>query len=102
MSTILLQPGLEEIVKQCRGRNLFFSNDIPKAIREAQLIFISVNTPTKTYGRGKVGFSLNISLDFSFCSSFSCLVSFLLDKLVYFLIFSTSNHFFKVPLKTRN
>uniref|UniRef100_F1L138 UDP-glucose 6-dehydrogenase n=1 Tax=Ascaris suum TaxID=6253 RepID=F1L138_ASCSU len=49
----IYEPGLEEIVKQCRGRNLFFSNDIPKAIREAQLIFISVNTPTKTYGRGK-------------------------------------------------
>lgn len=49
-----LQPGLEEVVFRCRGKNLFFSDDIPKAIREAQLIFISVNTPTKTYGKGKV------------------------------------------------
>ncbi|MFH4976655.1 hypothetical protein AB6A40_003364 [Gnathostoma spinigerum] len=49
----IYEPGLDEIVKQCRGKNLFFSNDTAKAIREAQLIFISVNTPTKTYGRGK-------------------------------------------------
>ncbi|KAI1717366.1 UDP-glucose/GDP-mannose dehydrogenase family, NAD binding domain-containing protein [Ditylenchus destructor] len=49
----IFEPGLEEIVKECRGRNLFFSLDIQKAIREADLIFISVNTPTKTYGRGK-------------------------------------------------
>lgn len=48
------QPGLEDIVKECRGRNLFFSDDIPTVIREADMIFISVNTPTKMYGRGKV------------------------------------------------
>uniref|UniRef100_A0A915MUN1 UDP-glucose 6-dehydrogenase n=1 Tax=Meloidogyne javanica TaxID=6303 RepID=A0A915MUN1_MELJA len=45
--------GLDELINTCRGRNLFFSNDIPAAIQSAQLIFISVNTPTKTYGRGK-------------------------------------------------
>lgn len=49
----IFEPGLEKIVKTCRGKNLFFSDNIPKAINEADLIFISVNTPTKTYGRGK-------------------------------------------------
>eukprot|EP00064_Thunnus_orientalis_P010808 superscaffoldBa00001501_g10835 len=46
-------PGLKEVVESCRGRNLFFSTDIDSAIREADLVFISVNTPTKTYGMGK-------------------------------------------------
>lgn len=41
------------MVKQCRNVNLFFSNDIKTAIREAELIFISVNTPTKTFGNGR-------------------------------------------------
>ncbi|RCN36889.1 nucleotide sugar dehydrogenase [Ancylostoma caninum] len=49
----IFEPGLDEIVFAARGRNLHFITDIPKAIREADLIFISVNTPTKTYGRGK-------------------------------------------------
>jgi UDPglucose 6-dehydrogenase len=47
------EPGLAEIVAEARGRNLFFSTDVEKAIDEAQMIFISVNTPTKTYGLGK-------------------------------------------------
>lgn len=47
------EPGLAEIVKEVRGRNLFFSTDVDKAIDEAEMIFISVNTPTKTYGIGK-------------------------------------------------
>lgn len=47
------EPGLLEVVKQARGRNLFFDTDIEKGIREADMIFISVNTPTKTYGLGK-------------------------------------------------
>jgi len=47
------EPGLSEIVKEARGRNLFFSTDVDKAIHEADTIFISVNTPTKTYGAGK-------------------------------------------------
>jgi len=47
------EPGLADIVAQARGRNLFFSTDVEKAIDEAQMIFISVNTPTKTYGLGK-------------------------------------------------
>lgn len=48
-----LQPGLDEVVKKCRNKNLFFSNDIETAIDEAELIFISVNTPTKTFGNGR-------------------------------------------------
>lgn len=49
----IFEPGLDEIVFAARGNNLHFVTDIPKAIREADLIFISVNTPTKMYGRGK-------------------------------------------------
>lgn len=47
------EPGLKELVEKTRGKNLFFSTDVDKAIDEAQMIFISVNTPTKTYGKGK-------------------------------------------------
>lgn len=56
------QPGLDDVVKECRGRNLFFSNNIDEAIKEADLIFISVNTPTKTYGIGKVSPSNSVPL----------------------------------------
>ncbi|HET7361249.1 MAG TPA: nucleotide sugar dehydrogenase [Salinimicrobium sp.] len=49
----IYEPGLSEIVKEARGRNLFFSTDIDEAIDKADMIFISVNTPTKTYGIGK-------------------------------------------------
>jgi len=49
----IYEPGLSEIVAEARGRNLFFSTDVDKAIDDAQMIFISVNTPTKTYGKGK-------------------------------------------------
>lgn len=48
----IYEPGLEEVVMECRGRNLFFSTDIDGAIKEADLIFISVNTPTKDFGLG--------------------------------------------------
>lgn len=47
------EPGLGAVVAESRGRNLFFSTEVDKAIDEAELIFISVNTPTKTYGSGK-------------------------------------------------
>ena len=47
------EPGLAEVVQEARGRNLFFSTAVDAAINEAQMIFISVNTPTKTYGIGK-------------------------------------------------
>ena len=46
------EPGLSKVVKEARGRNLFFSTDINKQIDEADMIFISVNTPTKTSGEG--------------------------------------------------
>ena len=49
----IYEPGLSAIVADTRGKNLFFSTDVEKAIDEAQIIFISVNTPTKTYGKGK-------------------------------------------------
>jgi UDPglucose 6-dehydrogenase len=49
----IYEPGLSGIVAEARNRNLFFSTDVESAIDEAQLIFISVNTPTKTYGAGK-------------------------------------------------
>lgn len=49
----IYEPGLSEIVAEARGRNLFFSTEVEQAIHEAQIIFISVNTPTKTYGSGK-------------------------------------------------
>ena len=49
----IYEPGLSAIVGEARGRNLFFSTAVDQAIEEAQLIFISVNTPTKTYGSGK-------------------------------------------------
>lgn len=46
----VFEPGLDEIVKSARGKNLFFSTDKVSAIREADIIFVSVGTPTKTYG----------------------------------------------------
>ena len=47
------EPGLLEVVKEVRGRNLFFSTEIEKNIKKSEMIFISVNTPTKTSGEGK-------------------------------------------------
>ena len=46
------EPGLLNIVEEARGRNLFFSTDIDEHLKEAEVIFISVNTPTKDYGAG--------------------------------------------------
>ena len=46
------EPGLEEVVAKTRGRNLFFSTEVDKAIDEAEMIFMAVNTPTKTEGEG--------------------------------------------------
>jgi len=48
----IYEPGLEEVVFQCRGKNLFFTTD-ESAIANGDIIFIAVNTPTKTYGVGK-------------------------------------------------
>ena len=46
------EPGLDEVVRSARGKNLFFSTEVKKAIVEADIIFVSVGTPTKTYGMG--------------------------------------------------
>jgi UDPglucose 6-dehydrogenase len=56
----IYEPGLKEVVTEARGRNLFFSTDVEKAIEEAQMIFMAVNTPTKTYGEGK-GFAADLT-----------------------------------------
>ncbi len=47
------EPGLAELVGKTRDKNLFFSTDVEGAIEEADMIFISVNTPTKTFGKGR-------------------------------------------------
>ena len=47
------EPGLSDVVAEVRGKNLFFSTDVDEAIDAADMIFIAVNTPTKTYGEGK-------------------------------------------------
>ena len=46
------EPGLSDVVKKARGRNLFFSDDIAGNIEKAEMIFMAVNTPTKTEGEG--------------------------------------------------
>ena len=46
------EPGLSEVVKEARGRNLFFSDDIAGNIEKSEMIFMAVNTPTKTEGEG--------------------------------------------------
>jgi UDPglucose 6-dehydrogenase len=48
----IFEPGLLGVVKQARGRNLFFSTDVETAIKEAEIVFVSVNTPTKSFGEG--------------------------------------------------
>lgn len=48
----IFEPGLEETLRDSLGKNLFFSTDIPKAIKAADMIFVSVNTPTKCFGNG--------------------------------------------------
>ncbi len=48
----IYEPGLKEVVDECLNRNLFFSTDVDRAITEADMIFVSVNTPTKTFGQG--------------------------------------------------
>ena len=55
----IYEPGLVDVVKQARGRNLFFSTDVDKGIQEADLIFVSVNTPTKKSGVG-AGFAADL------------------------------------------
>ena len=56
----IYEPGLVDVVKACRGRNLFFSTEVDKGIEEADLIFVSVNTPTKKSGLG-AGFAADLN-----------------------------------------
>ncbi|RSH93112.1 UDP-glucose 6-dehydrogenase 1 [Saitozyma podzolica] len=56
----IYEPGLDEVVKAARGKNLFFSTNVDKAIAEADLIFVSVNTPTKKSGIG-AGFAADLN-----------------------------------------
>ena len=46
----VFEPGLDKVVEKCRGKNLFFSTEVERNISKADIIFISVNTPTKTIG----------------------------------------------------
>jgi len=48
----IYEPGLVEVVRKVRGKNLFFTTDIKKAVRECDIVFVGVNTPTKMFGRG--------------------------------------------------
>lgn len=48
----IFEPGLDEVVRQCRGKNLFFSTDVRKGVEENDIIFVAVNTPTKLFGHG--------------------------------------------------
>ena len=48
----IYEPGLDEVVREVRGRNLFFTTDIEGCIRKCDIIFVGVNTPTKMFGRG--------------------------------------------------
>ena len=55
----IFEPGLEDIIRKCRGVNLFFSNNLEESISKADIIFISVNTPTKKKGIG-AGFASDL------------------------------------------
>lgn len=48
----IYEPGLQDVLRTCLGRNIAFTADVEGAIRDAEMIFVSVNTPTKTFGRG--------------------------------------------------
>ena len=57
----IYEPGLDQVVRAARGRNLFFSTEIEKGIRDSDVIFVSVNTPTKTFGAG-AGMAADVNL----------------------------------------
>ena len=48
----IYEPGLVDVVKEVRGKNLFFSTDVEGAVKACDIIFVGVNTPTKMFGRG--------------------------------------------------
>jgi UDPglucose 6-dehydrogenase len=72
----IYEPGLEDVVRQARGRNLFFSTDVDKGILEADLIFVSVNTPTKKSGVG-AGFAADLKFVSSVYHFWTALMLFL-------------------------
>ncbi len=65
----IYEPGLKELVAGCLGRNLFFSTDIEAGIRDADIIFVCVNTPTKTFGHGA-----GVAADLQYCESTARLI----------------------------
>jgi len=48
----VLEPGLDAVVRACRGRNLSLSTDVDRHVADADIVFVSVNTPTKAHGLG--------------------------------------------------
>ena len=56
----IYEPGLSDIIQKCRGKNLYFSNKVEDCIAKADVVFISVNTPTKTRGLG-AGYASDLS-----------------------------------------
>jgi len=48
----IYEPGLVDVVKEVRGKNLFFTTDIKSAVKKCDIVFVGVNTPTKMFGRG--------------------------------------------------
>lgn len=75
----IYEPGLADIVKRVRGKNLFFSTDIDSAIRKCDIIFVGVNTPTKTFGRG-AGRASNLQYWEAAARNISCVAN--RDKIV--------------------
>ena len=61
------EPGLKEVIEKTRNINLFFSNEIDKAINESEMIFMAVNTPTKTEGEGAKGEQKYIKVCRKYC-----------------------------------
>jgi len=49
----VFEPGLSDVIKKVRNKNLFFSTNIKQAIQNSEMIFLAVNTPTKKKGKGK-------------------------------------------------
>jgi UDPglucose 6-dehydrogenase len=66
----IYEPGLDDVVKACRGKNLFFSTDVEKHVAEADIIFVSVNTPTKTRGLGA-----GKAADLTYWESAACMIA---------------------------
>ena len=66
----IYEPGLEDVVRATRGKNLFFTVEVDSAIEEADLIFVSVNTPTKKSGVG-AGFAADLKYAYNQMEGYS-------------------------------